>query len=126
MAGGDWLSSAAIDANGSATMLMSHNNAAVMWEVEQISVSVGAASTTGNIAIFKNGNLVAPTAILVPQKNPAGTASIGQAAAGLPYVYLHASDIVQVVISGATAGDSATMRAQFREFSLADPAVQGR
>lgn len=122
----DWLGQASINANGVGVVRITHDNPAVVWEMEQISGSVGTTSTSGNIAIFKNGNLVAPTSSLVPQINADGISGIGQTAAGLPYAYLSASDELQVVVNGATSGDTLTVRAQYREFPSDDPNVRGR
>jgi hypothetical protein len=122
----DWLGQNPVIAGGTATVLLSQNNPAVVWEVQQIGCSVGPASTSGNIVIFKNGNLVAPTAILAPQVNTAGTSSIGQTAAGLPYVYVNASDTLQIIASAVTVGDTLTVRAQYREFNSSDEEMRGR
>lgn len=127
MAGGDWLQSSQIGSTGMATAEITHQNAAVVWEIEQVSVTVGPNSTGGNVAIYKNNNLVAPTSILVPQVSPSGgQKTIGQTAAGLPYVYIQASDKLQIVVSGAASGDNMNVRAQIREYPLSDPAVRGR
>lgn len=127
MAGGDWLQSVQVGSNGMATAIITHQNASAVWEIEQVSVTVGPNSTTGNVAIYKNGNLVAPTSLLVPQVAPAGNqTTVGQTAAGLPYAYIQASDQLQIVISGAASGDHMNVRAQIREYPLSDPAVRGR
>jgi len=122
----DWLGQAAVAANGIATVLLTQQNPAVVWEVQQIGCSVGPTSVSGNIVIFKNGNLVAPTAALAPQVNTAGTASIGQTAAGLPYVYINASDTLQIIASSVIAADTLTVRAQYREFDSSDTEMRGR
>lgn len=122
----DWLNQASAAANGIATVLLTQQNPAVVWEVQQIGCSVGPASVSGNIVIYKNGNLVAPTAALAPQVNTAGTTSIGQTAAGLPYVYVNASDTLQIIASSVIAGDVLTVRAQYREFNSSDEEMRGR
>lgn len=122
----DWLGQGQVATNGVVSIEIAHNNASVVWEIEQVSSVVGPSSTSGNIAIFKNGNLVAPTSALVPQVTPNGTSGIGQTAAGLPYVYIGASDRLQIVVNGAKSGDLASVRAQYREFPLDDPNVRGR
>jgi hypothetical protein len=122
----DWLGQAKVAATGLATVLLSQNNPAVVWEVQQVGASVGPKSLSANVAIFKNGNLVAPTSALVPQVNANGDASIGQAASGLPYVYVSASDTLQIVVNGGTAGDTLTVRAQYREFNSNDSNMIGR
>lgn len=121
-----WRSQATVAANGRATATINQNNASTIWEIEQISASVGPASQSGNVAVFQNGALVAPTSALVPQVDPNGIASIGQAAAGLPYVYMTASDHIDIVVTGATPGDLLTVWAQYREFPLNDPSMAGR
>lgn len=122
----DWLGQANVDVNGLAVVTINQNNASTCWEVEQISVSVGPASDVANVAIFKNGNLVAPTSALVPQVNGAGITAIGQTASGLPYVYVNASDHLDIVVNSASVGDLMTARAQYREFPLSDPNMAGR
>lgn len=122
----DWLGQSPIGANGVGTVLISQDNPAVVWEIEQVGVSVGPTSISGNVVVWKNNNLVAPTAALVPQVSQYGIATIGQAAAGLPYVYLNASDTMQIVVNGAAPGDAVTVRAQYREFNSSDPNMIGR
>lgn len=122
----DWLGQSKVAANGIGTVLINQNNSSVVWEIEQIGVSVGPNSTSGSIVIYKNGNLVAPTAVLAPQVNIIGSPSIGQTADGLPYVYLQAADTLQIIGSALTANDSITVRAQYRELPLNDPFVRGR
>lgn len=112
----DWLGQSPVAASGIGTVLLHQNNASTIWEVEQIGVSVGPASTSANVVIYKNGNLVAPTSALAPQVSSAGIPSLGQTADGLPYVYINASDELEIVVSGATTGDQLTVRAQYREF----------
>lgn len=112
-------------ASTKATVLVKQNNPSVCWQLEQISVTVGTASTTGNVGIFKNGNMVTPTSALTPVVKPDGTSVIGQTAAGDPYLYLQASDEVEIVVSSVTNGDTVTVRIQYRELSLSDPLVRG-
>lgn len=121
----DWLSSSVTVANTKATVSMKQNNPAVVWEVQQITVNVGPSSTAGNVGIFKNGNMVTPTSALTPAVTATGIATIGQTAAGLPYVYIQASDELEVVVSSVTNGDSVTVRAQYREIDSSDPLVRG-
>lgn len=122
----DWLGQARATSNGRAIVLITQQNPAVIWEVQQIGCSVGPVSVSGNIVIYKNGNLVAPTSALVPQVNISGTASIGQTAAGLPYVYVNASDTLQIIASSIISGDTLTIRAQYRELSSSDEEMRGR
>ena len=122
----DWLGQTKVAANGIGTVLLTQQNPAVVWEVQQIGASVYGTSTTGNVVIWKNNNMVAPTAILVPQVDQYGANSIGQTAAGLPYLYVNASDQLQIVVSGVVAGDMLTVRAQYREFDSSDPNMIGR
>ena len=122
----DWLGQAIVASTGIATVTINQNNASTIWEIEQVSATVGPSSTSANVAIFKNGQLVAPTSALVPQINSAGTESIGQTAAGVPYVYVNASDHVDIVVNGATSGDMMSVRAQYREFPQSDPSMAGR
>lgn len=122
----DWLGQSKVAANGIGTVLLHQNNASTIWEVEQVSVSVGPASTSGNVVIYKNGNLVAPTSALAPQVSAAGIPSLGQTADGLPYVYINASDELEIVVSSATANDQLTVRAQYREFPNSDANMSGR
>jgi len=122
----DWLGQAKAAANGRATVLLTQQNPAVVWEVQQIGCSVGPTSVSGQIVIYKNGNLVAPTSALAPQVNPFGAASIGQTAAGLPYVYVNASDTLQIIASSIISTDTLTVRAQYRELSSSDEEMRGR
>lgn len=121
----DWLGQDKVGSNGIGVVLLSQDNPAMVWEVQQVGVTVSIASQAGNVGIFKNGNLVAPTSALVPQISPGSIASIGQTASGLPYVYIQASDILQIVVSSATADDTITVRAQYREIASNDPLVRG-
>lgn len=122
----DWLSSSVrVNSSGMATVLLKQNNPSVCWEVQQITINVGPASTAGNVGVFKNGNMVAPTSALTPVVTSSGVASIGQTAAGLPYIYVQAADELEVVVSSATANDQVSVRAQYREIPLTDPLVRG-
>lgn len=114
-----------IVASTTATVRVKTNNPAVVWIVEQISVAVGPTSTTGNVTIFLNGNMVTPTSALTPIITATGAAAIGQTAAGLPYLYLHATDELTVVGTSLTNGDLMISRMQYREVASTDPAVQG-
>jgi hypothetical protein len=122
----DWLGQANVGANGIATVTLTQQNPAVVWEVQQLSASIYGKSVSANVVIWKNNNMVAPTAILVPQVDQYGATSIGQTASGLPYLYVNASDQIQIVVSQATNGDRLTVRAQYREFNSADPNMIGR
>jgi hypothetical protein len=122
----DWLSSSTtIAASGRGTVLLKQNNPARVWEVQQITVNVGPSSTSGNVSIFKNGNMVTPTSALTPAVTSTGVKTISQSAAGLPYVYIQASDELEIVVSSATSGDAITVRAQYREIDSSDPIVRG-
>lgn len=112
----DWLSSSvAVDSSGMGTVLLKQNNPSVVWEVQQVTVNVGTASTAGNVGIFKNGQMVTPTSALTPAVTSSGIRTISATAAGLPYVYIQASDELEIVVSSATTGDHVTVRAQYRE-----------
>lgn len=115
----DFLAQAVVGANGKATCTVEHNLPAKTWEIQQVSVVTGT-STSGTVALFKNSNLVAPTAVFVPLATGAGIT-----AGGLPYVYLEASDALTAQCYGLTAGDTLTIRAQYREFSSSDPLQYG-
>lgn len=121
----DWLSTSTTVAATKATVLLKQNNPAKVWEVQQITVSVGPNSTSGNVGIFKNGNMVTPTSALTPAVTSNGVATISATAAGLPYLYLQASDEVEIVISAATNEDQVAVRAQYREIDSSNPLVQG-
>ena len=112
-------------ANGMATGRIKMNNPSVVWEVQQITVVVGPNSTVGKVSIYKNGNLITPTSALTPVITSVGAAAIGQTAAGLPYVYIQASDEITVVATSVTNGDSVNGRAQYREIDSSDPLVRG-
>jgi len=120
----EWLDSETV-ASTTATSRKKTNNPAVVWVVEQIAVSVGPASTSGNVTIYLNGNLVTPTSALTPIITSTGANAIGQAAAGLPYLYLKATDELTVVGTSLTNGDIMTVRAQYREISSIDPSLVG-
>lgn len=122
----DWLGQSTVDANGIGTVLIEQNNPAVVWEIEQVGISVGPQSQTGNVVIWKNNNLVAPTGSLVQQIDQYNNQTIGNTAAGLPYAYLNASDTLQIVVNSVVTGDQVTVRAQYREFDSSDPNVRGR
>lgn len=108
-----------------ATTRVKTNNPAVVWIVEQISVAVGPSSNAGNVSIYLNGNMVTPTSALTPIVTSTGANAIGQTAAGLPYLYLHATDELSVTATSVINGDAMTVRMQFREVSSTDPSVQG-
>lgn len=110
---------------GVATSLTKTNNPAVVWIVEQVSVAVGPASTAGNVTIYLNGNMVTPTSALTPIITSTGANAIGATAAGLPYLYLHATDELSVKATSVTNGDLMTVRFQYREVMSTDAAVQG-
>lgn len=117
----DFLIQGMCDANGNGSVRITHDISSLMWEVEQVSVVTGKVSSACTSFIKINGNLVAPSAALTPLD-----VGQGATAGGLPYVYLHASDHLDVFVQGAQAGDSITARAQYREFQLTDSEVQGR
>lgn len=122
----DWLSSSVnVAATGIGTVLLKQNNPAVVWEVQQVTVNVGPTSTTGNVGIFKNGQMVTPTSTLTPAVSSTGVATISQTASGLPYVYIQASDELEIVVSSATNGDRISVRAQYREIPSDSPLVFG-
>ena len=118
-------SSIRVNVSGMAVVRIKQNNPAMVWEIQQVTITVGPNSNNGNVGIFKNGNMVTPTSALTRVVNQTGVSSIGQTAAGLPYVYLQASDELQIVISSATSGDQVTTRAQYREIDSSDPIVRG-
>ena len=120
----DWLDSQTV-ASTKATSRLKTNNPAVVWIVEQISVVVGPTSTSGNVTVFLNGNMVTPTSALTPIVTSTGATAIGQTAAGLPYLYLHATDELSVVATSVTNGDTLVVRAQYREVSSVDRMVEG-
>lgn len=120
----EWLDSQTV-ALTTATSRLKTNNPAVVWIVEQISVTVGPVSTSGNVSIFLNGNMVTPTSALTPVITSVGSNAIGQTAAGVPYLYLHATDELKVQGTSVTNGDLMTVRIQYREVSSTDPLVQG-
>lgn len=117
----DFLAQGTCDANGKGTVRVTHDVSSLIWEVEQVSVVTGQVSSSCTAFVKVNGNLVAPSAALTPLD-----VGQGATAGGLPYVYLHASDHLDVFVQGAKAGDTLTLRAQYREFQLTDPEVQGR
>ena len=122
----DFLSSSVtVASNGMATVRIKQNNPAVVWEVQQITVTVGPNSTAGKVGIFKNGNMVTPTSALTPVINASNANAIGQTAAGLPYLYIQASDEIELIFSSLTSGDQVTTRAQYREIDSSDPLVRG-
>lgn len=112
-------------ASGKAIILTKTNNPAVVWIVEQISVTVGKNSTSGNVTIYLNGNMVTPTSALTPIITAVGQNAIGQTAAGLPYLYLHATDELEIIGTSLTNGDLMTLRFQYREVDSSAAEVQG-
>lgn len=121
----DFLGSAVVGNSGMAVIRISHQLPAVVWEISQISASVGPSSTAGNVGIFKNNQLIAPTANLTPIVTPANQNFIGQTASGDPYVYIQATDEVEIVISSVSSGDSVNIRAQYKEYHENDAAIEG-
>lgn len=122
----DWLSSSIdVGTDGMATVRMRQDNPAMVWEVQQVTVNVGPTSTVGNVGIFKNGQMVTPTSALTPAVTSSGVTTISASAAGLPYIYIQASDELEIVVSSATNGDRVTVRAQYREIPSIDNRVFG-
>src|SRR5438874_487543 len=120
----EWLNSQKV-ASTQAKTLLKTNNPAVVWIVEQISVTVGPSSTAGNVSVFLNGNMVTPTSALTPIVTATGANAIGQTAAGLPYLYLHATDELSVLATSVTNNDLMTVRMQYREVDSNSSQVQG-
>jgi hypothetical protein len=118
----DWLGQAKVDANGNASITMNHNKSGIFWIVEQVSTQTGKVSSACTSWITLNGSLVAPSAALTP----IGSSGQGTTAAGLPYVYLSASDQLNINVQGAIAGDQMTIRSQYQEVLATDPLVRGR
>jgi hypothetical protein len=117
----DFLGQSVVPSTGIVEVDITHNLSAIIWEVRQISaVTATSGSASGTIAIFKNGNLIAPTAIQVPLHTGQGIT-----AAGLPYVYIQASDLIQVRGFGMASGDTLTVAAAYREFDADDPKISG-
>lgn len=117
----DFLGQSRIAANGTASVLVDHNLAGIIWEVEQITAQIGVVSSAATAFVKKNGVTVAPSAALTPIDT-----GMAATAGGLPYVYLNASDILSVQVQGATAGDTLTVRAQYREWHDTDSGMIGR
>jgi hypothetical protein len=117
----DWLDSEAAVTDGTCIVRIKQNNPSVVWEIQQVTVVVGPTSTSGNVGIFKNGNMVTPTSALTPIITSVGAKAIGQTAAGLPYVYIRATDELQVIASSINHLDNVTVRAQYREYRVDDP-----
>lgn len=125
----DWLgpqnTTNVVPASGTLVVELNHQKPNIIWQVEQVTASVGPASTSGQLGVFKNGYPIGPAAVLAPLVSPAGAPSISQTFAGDPYVYIEASDKIQVVVTGATPGDTVIVRGQYREFNKNDPSVAG-
>lgn len=121
----DFLGQAVLNASGFGTVNISHNKPSLIWIIEQVTCSVGPSSTVGSVGVFKNNNAIAPAGILSAITTPFGSTSLAQTFAGDPYVPIQGSDTLEVVVSNATAGDTMTVRAQYREYPLYDPAVAG-
>ena len=118
----DFLGQAKVAADGTASISINHNKNGIVWIVEQISTQTGKLSSACTSFILLNDNVVAPSAALTPL----GTLGQATTAAGLPYVYLNASDTITVNVQGAVVGDQMTVRAQFQEVLATDPLVRGR
>lgn len=112
-------------ASTKATSRLKTNNTAVVWIVEQISVAVGPASTTGNVTVYLNGNMVTPTSALTPIVTVVGANAIGQTAAGDPPMYLHGTDELTITATSVTNGDLMTVRMQYREVASNSSVVSG-
>lgn len=124
----DFLGQSTVAADGTANVKMQHNLNGIFWIVEQISTTTAKVSSACTTWITQNGNLVAPSAALTPIGTPGSLGSLGQGttAAGLPYLYLRASDSIVVYVQGATVGDTMSIRAQYMEVQDTDPLVRGR
>lgn len=112
--------STTVPASGVATVVINHNLSGIVWEVQQVTVSCGPASTSGNVGIFINNDPLAPAAVLAPIVDANGRRSIAQTFAGHPYIYIYASDQLQVVGSGLTTGDNYLVTWVYREILEAD------
>lgn len=118
----DFLGQAVVAADGTAVVTVNHNKNGIIWIMEQVSAQTGQVSSAATVFILLNGNVVAPSAALTP------LGKLGQAAtaAGIPFVYLNASDSITVNVQGAKVGDQLTVRAQYQEVLATDPLVRGR
>jgi len=119
----DFLGQTRISAAGTASIDISHQKNGIVWIIEQVTSQTGRISSACTTWITINGgSVVAPSAALTP----IGTGGQAATAAGLPYVYLNASDILTVNVQGALAADTLTIRAQYMEVLSTDPLVRGR
>lgn len=114
-----------IGANGFVVVPVKQNNASKVWLVEQVTATVGPKTTNGTLGIFKNNFPIGPAAVLSPIVTPLNVNAVGQTFAGEPYVPLGASDELEVVLAGCTAGDQVTVRVQYKEFDHNDPRIAG-
>ena len=114
-----------VNAAGFAMVPVKQNNASKVWLVEQVTATVGPATTNGTLGIFKNNFPIGPAAVLSPIVTPSNTKAVGQTFAGEPYVPLGASEELEVVLAGCTPGDQVTVRVQYKEFDVHDPRIAG-
>lgn len=116
-----FLGQAVSNALGVAEVDISHPNSNVIWEVSQISVGTNKASTAAGCTIQHNGVIVCPTNAMSIQSN----GGMGAAAAGEPYLYIAASEIIQVICTGLAVGDLMTVRGQYQEYPTWDARIAG-
>lgn len=116
-----FLGQAVVGSNGQASVRIQHNTDSVFWQVEQITGTLGNQTSNPSLTILTNGNVTAPTSAMVP-----GPTGISQTASGDPYIYIRATDFIDIIATGAIPGDTLTVNAQYRFFLVSDPRIDGR
>lgn len=111
-----YLAQAQNDGTGNAVVRISHNLSGIIWEVQQITGYIPSNELTSQIGIYINGSPVAPAAALTTITGPLGSSVNCQTFGGQPYLYLFASDEIEVICSGLTnANSTLSVRAQYKE-----------
>lgn len=101
----DFPASAAVDANGNASVQFYMVASAQVWEVRQVACYTNQVANAGYVALWKNKILQAPSAALTPVTLPNGNKGSAASASGLPYITLNNGDLLEAVFTGCVVGD---------------------
>lgn len=103
------------------TLAIRQGNYEQVWAFEQISVSYSISTDAPTVSILKNGVLYSGAAQFLK-----GNPGLGQTFGGVPYLYLEASDELDIVVQNGTAGAQVKAICQYRIINYDDPELAGR
>lgn len=108
-------------AQTSITLSIRQGNYEQVWAFEQIAVSYSVGTDAPTVSIIKNGVIYAGAAQFLK-----GFPGLGQTFGGLPYLYLEASDELDIVVQNGTAGAQVKAICQYRIIDYSDDELSGR